>query len=64
MARTAGDQQPAEERHSDQTEEQDSGTENTFTFGEIQWMSSLHSSVTPPTSDRGGPAQSESGRTS
>ena len=60
MASSTGDQQPAEEPRSDQTEAQDPGTENVFIFGEVQWTSSLHTSAKPPTLDTGAPAQSES----
>ena len=64
MASATGGQQPAEEPRSDQAEAQDPGTENVFTFGEVQWTSSLHSSAKPPTLDGGAPAQSESGSVS
>ena len=61
MKRTTGDQQPAEEPRPGRSAQLGPITENDFTFGEVQWTSSLHSSATRPTSEDEAPAQSESG---
>lgn len=55
MAESTDDRQSAEEKSSDQPERRDPDTENTFTFGEVQWTSNLHSSAKRPTSEEEAP---------